>query len=215
LKEIWNNVIFNGIEYSDYRVSTHGSLNNKYDENANGWIAKGYRKISIDGTSRRVHRIVMETFVGPLPPGMETNHIDGNKLNNNLTNLEYVTHTENMEHAGNEGLMRRKLADEQVIAITKDTRTYEQIADEYGINVTYVGKIKKGRARTYPISESHVKLRKKLNIKQVKEIRSKRKNGGSLADLAIQYNISASHIHRLSKLESWGGIELKESVEDD
>ncbi len=47
----------------------------------------------------RLHRLVAEAIYGPCPEGSEVNHIDGDKLNNRPENLEYVTHSENMEHA--------------------------------------------------------------------------------------------------------------------
>lgn len=44
-----------------------------------------------------VHRLVGEAFLGPLPDGMETRHLDGNPTNNRLVNLRYGTHLENEE----------------------------------------------------------------------------------------------------------------------
>lgn len=46
-----------------------------------------------------IHRLVYETFKGEIPEGLEINHIDGNKSNNHLSNLEMVTAHENMLHA--------------------------------------------------------------------------------------------------------------------
>lgn len=43
-----------------------------------------------------IHRIVAETFIGSVPKGYDVDHIDGDKSNNNVTNLEIVTHQENM-----------------------------------------------------------------------------------------------------------------------
>lgn len=43
-----------------------------------------------------VHRLVLETFVGPCPPGMECRHIDGNRQNNKFDNLKWGTHSENV-----------------------------------------------------------------------------------------------------------------------
>lgn len=43
-----------------------------------------------------IHRIVAETFIESVPKGYEVDHIDGDKSNNNVTNLEIVTHQENM-----------------------------------------------------------------------------------------------------------------------
>ena len=42
-----------------------------------------------------VHRLVMEAFVGPKPPGLETRHLDGDPTNNRLSNLRYGTVSEN------------------------------------------------------------------------------------------------------------------------
>lgn len=43
-----------------------------------------------------VHRLVLETFVGPCPEGMEARHLDGDPNNNDLANLCWGTHLENM-----------------------------------------------------------------------------------------------------------------------
>jgi hypothetical protein len=48
------------------------------------------------GHKFQVHRLVLEAFVGPCPEGMECRHLDGNHLNNDLTNLEWSDHTVNM-----------------------------------------------------------------------------------------------------------------------
>ncbi len=46
--------------------------------------------------SRTVHRLVLETFRGPCPDGMEARHLNGIKTDNRLVNLEWSTHAENM-----------------------------------------------------------------------------------------------------------------------
>ena len=61
---------------------------------------------------RRVHRLVMEAFVGPRPDGLETRHIDGDHTNNHLSNLRYGTGSENsfdaMSHGTHVVLVRGK-----------------------------------------------------------------------------------------------------------
>lgn len=47
-----------------------------------------------------VHRLVAQLFIGDIS-NLEVNHIDGNKVNNNVYNLEICTHAENMSHAFN------------------------------------------------------------------------------------------------------------------
>jgi predicted transcriptional regulator len=49
--------------------------------------------------TRWIHREVVKLFVGPIPEGYEVNHIDGNKSNNRVENLEIVTHQQNVLHS--------------------------------------------------------------------------------------------------------------------
>lgn len=69
----------------------------------------GYRRINLthNGVMKGflVHRMVAEAFI-PNPNGLPCiNHIDGNKLNNAVENLEWCTHLENMRHAHDTGLV--------------------------------------------------------------------------------------------------------------
>ena len=58
----------------------------------------GYLCCSMDGKGQRVHRVILEHFKGK-PSGLECDHIDGVRDNNNLFNLEWVTHKENIKRA--------------------------------------------------------------------------------------------------------------------
>lgn len=67
---------------------------------------KGYETFSTRLNGRngkalflRVHRLVAETYIENIDNKPFINHIDGNKLNNNVDNLEWVTSKENMKHA--------------------------------------------------------------------------------------------------------------------
>lgn len=52
----------------------------------------------------KVHRLVLQTFIGP-SEGREVNHINGVKDDNRLENLQWVTHRDNIKHAVESGLM--------------------------------------------------------------------------------------------------------------
>jgi hypothetical protein len=56
---------------------------------------KGYPTVTVKSRHRRVHQLVLETFIGPRPPGLECCHWDGVKINNRLMNLRWDTHAAN------------------------------------------------------------------------------------------------------------------------
>lgn len=98
--EIWKEIGIN-----NYFVSNYGRIKNKKEE-----IRKlkpnvhGYIKISINKKSYSVHRIVALAFIPNIENKEFVNHIDGNKTNNKLTNLEWATCLENNIHKINNNL---------------------------------------------------------------------------------------------------------------
>lgn len=74
-----------------------------------------------DGGQRtwRVHNLVALAFIGIPPEGYVVNHKDGNKLNNRLENLEYVTQRENILHAHRLGLIRKSGEDHHSARLTR------------------------------------------------------------------------------------------------
>ena len=115
----------------------------------------GYCKVrltTLDGRhTYSVHRLVLENFK-PVD-GMEqlqVNHKDGNKQNNNLSNLEWCICKENIEHAINNNLRAKingsaKLTPEQVIEIYRRANNGERnidLAKEFSVYEDTIGKIK-------------------------------------------------------------------------
>ena len=64
----------------------------------------GYYRITIKQKNYSVHRIVADSFLEKTSDDLVVNHKDGNKLNNNVDNLEWCTQKENVEHAWRTGL---------------------------------------------------------------------------------------------------------------
>lgn len=81
-----------------------------------------------------VHRLVAESFLGI--KGECVNHIDGNKLNNTLTNLEWVSRRENNVHALKTQLRvgRLLLSEKRLIADLQGVQRAEDIAEIFGID---------------------------------------------------------------------------------
>ena len=86
--------------YSSYTIGDKGTVNGIRRDNIGYTKPDGYRYAYLKDIGwRYVHRLVYETFVGPIPEGLEINHKDGNKLNNTVANLEATTHQKNIEHS--------------------------------------------------------------------------------------------------------------------
>ena len=66
--------------------------------------SSNYKKVVLNGKNLYVHRLVAEAFCDNPDNLCEVNHKDGNKWNNNYTNLEWVTKSENAQHAFDMGL---------------------------------------------------------------------------------------------------------------
>lgn len=66
-------------------------------------VGAGYHQVilSVNGKDhpRYVHRLVAETFLKKVQGKPEVNHIDGNKKNNSVKNLEWISHRENIRHS--------------------------------------------------------------------------------------------------------------------
>jgi len=64
-----------------------------------------------------VHRLIANAFIPNPQNKPEVNHINGNKLDNNIENLEWVTRSENAQHAVDTGLMSGQKNDSKSIAV--------------------------------------------------------------------------------------------------
>ena len=151
MEKIWKNA-----DNPNYLVSDHGDIFNiKRDKMLNKTIhheyVTAYNKISRGG-SAFVHRIVYETFVGDIPEGMQINHLDGNKQNNKLDNLELCTASQNVQHAFDTGLKRPLRGSE----VTTSKVTEEQVLQMYGM--FKLGYSNSEVAGIFEIESKHVSL---------------------------------------------------------
>lgn len=117
---------------------------------------RGYDRVSLGDKQYRIHRLVAEAFI-PNPLNLpEVNHKDGNKKNNCVENLEWITHQENIIHAVETGLFgerAKKATPEIVEAIRAEYISYDRehstiaLGKKYGIDSAYVWRIINGQKR--------------------------------------------------------------------
>ena len=115
-----------------------------------GYYSFSYKKAYL------VHRLVAEAFIPNPENKPQVNHIDANKLNNNVSNLEWVTPGENRRHAIRMGLIPKHYQNHGV-HITRNTRkssmatlrikrnmTQCQVAKAIGVTTAYISQLEHG-----------------------------------------------------------------------
>lgn len=106
----------------------------------------------------KVHKLVLISFIGPRPLGLQCRHLDGNKQNNKLTNLKWGTRSENEKDKIKHGTFNHrsplgskhgmsKLTKKDVIKIKIMLNSCENqhvIADIFGVHHSNISCIKRG-----------------------------------------------------------------------
>ncbi len=154
--------------YPGYYISKEGKVysmkagRRKYKELKPGLVA-GYKRVDLcrkgGKKSFLVHRLLLTAFISECPKGMESRHLDGNRLNNSLSNLKWGTRADNGADKVSHGTTCRgesrwsaKLKAKDVLKIremAKHTKRrkdrvggeYEKIAKVFGITPENVGRI--------------------------------------------------------------------------
>jgi hypothetical protein len=102
-------------DHPDYRIGTSGTLQSRkrgsWKDMKTSPDGGGYLQafMSENGVRyvRKVHKLMQDAFFEPDPERTEINHINGNKQDNRLCNLEQCSRLENMRHACDTGLFTR------------------------------------------------------------------------------------------------------------
>jgi len=164
-KEIWKDIP----NYPRYQASTSGRIRSNYVQGPgttigpwhvlkNSPMSTGYLRVSICAEGKNhthtVHRLVLITFRGLPRLGQVTRHLDGDPINNILSNLKWGTYRQNSQDRDRHGKTSRgemstqaKLKEADVIRIRKllaAGQTQAQIGRLFGINRRSIGRILHG-----------------------------------------------------------------------
>ena len=174
--EVWKDIEgYEGL----YQVSTCGNIKSlaKPRKNGNGrcyiqkekllkqsFTSTGYKKVELykDGKRKsfKVHRLVAIAFIPNPDNKPEVNHIDGNKINNNIDNLEWVTSSENTIHAYETGLSpnKKELDEIRIIELYNKGTSKEEISRMFDVfNVVIARILKENGIRLRTKSEAYDK----------------------------------------------------------
>lgn len=113
------------------------------------YIVNSARKLSYS-----VHRFIWESVYGPIPHGLQINHINGVKSDNRICNLELVTPSENTVHAYRNGLAsasgehngRAKLTRDVVARIRTSSIKASLLANLYQVSTSTIYSIRSGKS---------------------------------------------------------------------
>jgi transposase len=150
--------------YSKYVIKSNGEIYSLYKNITMNQVLQeriGYYRIQLkadDGTKNTllVHRLVALAFIPNPENKPEVNHIDGNKLNNDVSNLEWTTKHENMKHAhllklrdnNGTGNPRNLLTEKEVLDIYDkllDGARVSDLATSYNVSRPTISDIKSKR----------------------------------------------------------------------
>jgi len=137
--------------YDDKTMRLRGKILKQHES------PRGHKLVGLaDKKKILVHRIILETFVGPCPEGQECRHLDGNPSNNRVDNLVWGSRRENCEDRirlaespRGSAHWNAKLCEEKVIAIrklfNKTNSTKEDLANLFDVSATTIMDAVNGR----------------------------------------------------------------------
>lgn len=153
--EEWRDVV----GWPGYKVSSLGNFIGKRGKLNTIKRPAGYLHVALSDRKNKklfyAHRLVCAAFIGPIPDGMQVNHINNDRADNRLSNLEYVTAKQNCQHRKVHGTFptgenngRARLTAEQVAEIRRRRAAGEKLKPmsiEYGVHQNTIWWITSGK----------------------------------------------------------------------
>lgn len=200
--------------FENYCVTYDGKV---YSNKSGRFLAqqdlKGYRRVTLWANGKKcsmlVHRLVAMAYLSNPEGKLTVNHKDGNKSNNIASNLEWATHSENMQHAIiTELLPIRTLSEDVVHSICKymeEGFRPKDIEGFTGVNTSIIAKIKSRQIYT-EISDEYdfsnlLARRSKISVDKIIKVCEMLEQGKNREEIAAELNIGSGTVGRIRRRE--------------
>lgn len=171
-KEIFRPIIGFEDKYEISNIGNVKSLNYRQTKNSNNLKPKiskqtGYKEVVLSNKKTKktisIHKLVASAFIPNLDNKPCINHIDGNKLNNHVDNLEWCSYSENTVHSfkigtqrpnyiilKNNGKLKRKkvLQFDKNMNFIKEWNSQTEVAKHFGIYPSCISEVCRGKRKS-------------------------------------------------------------------
>ena len=157
----------------------------------------GYKYVNLHNKKKqayKIHRLVAQTFIPNQENKPQVNHIDGNKENNRVDNLEWVTGKENIRHAYKNNLIKSLKIPKEILynLYFKKKYTLKEIGRIYGYSEDAVRRLFHSYGFQVARNNARIEITKKWIIEQLKSDKTQKM-------IAKEYNISSGYLSELCK----------------
>jgi hypothetical protein len=160
-----------------------------------------------------IHRLVADAFIPNTDNKPTVNHIDADKTNNNVSNLEWATHSEQMTHAVENDLLdfhgspkfTKQMKLEMHEHFVKTGCSISELARLFNTSERTAGRVAKGvvpRTTTRILKDGSRFIENILTKQEVEDIKRLRSEGMTLSAIGQMFNRGTSQIHRITRNES-------------
>lgn len=189
-------------------------------ENAHGYLTtKVFDPEYCAWKQRRVHRLVAETYIDNKESKPEINHKDGNKQNNNVSNLEWVTSKENKTHAWRKGLYKdigevhfsSNLSNEQVhemCRMMQEGFRNKEISEYFNLHKDRVSEIRSGNkwGHISSLYNTRVVRNKRKSPDTVIKVAELLEKGFSIKEVAEETGVKEYDIRRIKSRKIFSSL---------